>query len=390
MVKFIAKWHTSLKEISEENWNALLPSEEIPFYKWNWLSKLEGSQSICNITGWQPFHLSLWKEGSPIAVAPLYLKNHSYGEFIFDHTFISLSEELGLSYYPKLIGMSPISPIEGYKFFISPNENEEEITLMMMKIIEEFALKNGILSCNFLYVDKKWSSYSIKAKYQSWINSQSLWESSGEKDFSDYLGKFNANQRRNIKKERKYLQESGLIITPLQGESINTSIMENMHNFYERHCARWGEWGSKYLTKEFFIELGNSNQKNEIVIFNAHKGDVSNPIAMSLCMTNMKTLWGRYWGANQNIDFLHFEVCYYSPIEWAIEKGIEKFDPGAGGSHKSRRGFFAKPQISLHKWYDKRMESIMEVWLPKLNKLMNDKINTSNNEAPIKSSYKEL
>jgi len=387
MVKLIAKWHTSLKEIPEKNWNILLDSHNTPFYKWNWLCQLEESESICNNTGWQPFHLSIWKDNTPIAVAPLYLKNHSFGEFIFDNMFVKLSQDLGLNYYPKLIGMSPFSPIEGYRFFISPKENQEELTLHMMKTIDNFAINSGVLSCNFLYVDPHWSSFAEKAKFQPWLNQQSLWQSSGEKEFSDYLSRFNANQRRNIKRERKSIRNAGITITPITGELINPDIMETMHKFYQDHCARWGVWGSKYLSKNFFRELGDSSQKNEVVIFSAHHGNFRDPVAMSFCMRNMQTLWGRYWGTKKAIDFLHFEVCYYTPIEWAIEQGIKEFDPGAGGSHKKRRGFLATPRVSLHKWYDKKMESIMQSWLPKLNKLMSEEINASNNEAPLKSSY---
>ena len=116
MRNIISKWHTSLDEISEENLDNLSKNNKIPFYKWNWLNRLESSGSICRETGWQPFHLSLWKDNALIALAPLYLKAHSYGEFIFDQLFCQLSSDLGIRYYPKLVGMSPLSPIEGYKF----------------------------------------------------------------------------------------------------------------------------------------------------------------------------------------------------------------------------------------------------------------------------------
>ncbi len=385
MTIFNAKWHTSLNEISENDWNALLIKNNIPFFKWNWLHKLEQSGSISIENGWQPLHLSIWRNKTLIAIAPLYLKNHSYGEFIFDQIFVKLSRDLGLNYYPKLIGMSPLSPIEGYKFFISKQEDEEYITQFIFKTIDEFAIKHGILSCSFLYVDKNWVKFSKKNNFKPWINQQALWKSSGEKEFSDYLSKFNSNQRRNIKRERNSVLKSGLIVSSITGNHIKQDLIELMYDFYNSHCEKWGPWGSKYLSRKFFQELVNSKQKEEIVLFSAHKGNYEEPIAMSFCITNMEKLWGRYWGAKEDINSLHFEVCYYSPIEWCINQGIKEFDPGAGGGHKKRRGFLATPRISLHKWYDSRMDSLLGEWLPKINDLMIKEINTSNNEAPLKT-----
>ena len=387
---FITKWHTSMQEIPEEDWNHLLGEQDIPFYKWNWLNELEKSKSVCNETGWQPLHMSIWKNKQIVGLAPLYLKNHSYGEFIFDNLFLQLSQELEVRYYPKIIGMSPFSPIEGYKFFISQKENQDEITLLIMKNIDQFAIKNNILSCNFLYVDPNWSEVAKKFNYHSWINQQSLWQHSGEKNFSDYLTKFNANQRRNIKREQRSIRSSGVNISTIEGEQINQEIMASMYQFYKLHCSRWGIWGSKYLSRSFFKGLANSNQRDRIVLFSAHRGNPYDPLAMSLCIRNKEALWGRYWGFKEKINYLHFEVCYYSPIKWAIEQGIKKFDPGAGGSHKKRRGFNAQARISMHKWYDKRMESLMKNWYQKANSFMIQEINASNNEAPLKDSFKKL
>ncbi len=385
MTFFVAKWHTSLTEISENDWNALLINNNMPFYKWNWLNQLEQSGSVSIKSGWQPLHLSIWRNKKLIAIAPLYLKNHSYGEFVFDQIFVNLSIDLGLNYYPKLIGMSPFSPVEGYKFFVSKEENEEYVTKFICDSIDKFATKNGILSCSFLYVDKEWMQFPQRVNFKPWINQQPLWKSSGEKDFTDYLSNFNSNQRRNIKRERTSIRKSGLIISSITGNNIKQDLIELMYDFYNSHCEKWGAWGSKYLSRQFFQKLISSNQKEEIVLFSAHKGNHQEPIAMSFCITNMEKLWGRYWGTKEDINSLHFEVCYYSPIEWCIRKGIKEFDPGAGGTHKKRRGFLASPRISLHKWYDNRMDSLLEKWLPKVNALMIEEINTSNNEAPLKS-----
>ena len=166
--------------------------------------------------------------------------------------------------------------------------------------------------------------------------------------------------------------------------------LKKMHYFYELHCSRWGVWGSKYLTESFFIELASTELKEHIVLFEAKEEEIDNTIGMSLCVRNENMLWGRYWGSDKNIDCLHFEACYYSPIEWAIKNKIQYFDPGAGGSHKKRRGFTAKPNTSLHRWYNPHMDALIREWLPKANKLMLNQINATNNEVPFKFEEPKL
>ncbi len=379
-----AQWHKSIKEISENQWNNLIDHNSLPFYKWNWLFALEQSESVSPKYGWQPIHLSLWENDRIIALAPLYLKNHSYGEFIFDHEFAKLSVQLGLEYYPKLIGMSPLSPIEGYRFFIAKDKDEEELTTIILKIIDDFAIKNKLLSCNFLYVNPNWKNYLESVGYLTWTNRQTQWNSIGEITFEDYLKRFNSNQRRNIKRERNSIKKANLEIKVLNNDDIDLEMLRLMHKFYENHCAKWGVWGSKYLSNEFFERLEANSLKKNIVLFNAHRGDPKNPVAMSLCIKNREMLWGRYWGSKEIIQNLHFELCYYSPINWAINNGIKKFDPGAGGKHKIRRGFQAIPCFSMHRWYNKNMEVILKSCLPKLNNLIVEEINNSNNEAPFR------
>ena len=158
--------------------------------------------------------------------------------------------------------------------------------------------------------------------------------------------------------------------------------IKKMHNFYEQHCSRWGVWGSKYLTSTFFETLVD-NKKN-LLLFSASKHDSNEIFAMSMCVKNKNNLWGRYWGSQEEISNLHFELCYYQPIEWAIKNSIHLFAPGAGGNHKRRRGFFAKSTISLHKWFDKNMEKIIYPWLNEVNKQTEAEIEFENNSIPFK------
>ena len=372
----------SIKEISKEIWNELANEINNPFYEWTWIKNLEISKSVSRETGWQPLYFVAYKNEEILGIAPLFLKNHSYGEFIFDQSFARLAQELNLNYYPKLIGMSPYSPVNGYQFLYKKNKDKKEITNLLINHIESFAITNKILSCNFLYIDESWGNHLKSLGYHEWINSSSEWSSNGEKTFNDFLSRFNSNQRKNIKKERKSITKQDIKVEIFNEDDINQEILKKMHNFYEQHCSRWGVWGSKYLTSTFFEKIV-ANRKN-ILLFSASKNDSNDIFAMSMCVKNKNNLWGRYWGSQEEISNLHFELCYYQPIEWAIKNSIHLFDPGAGGKHKRRRGFFAKSTISLHKWFDKNMENIIYPWLNEVNKQTEMEIDFENKSIPFK------
>jgi predicted N-acyltransferase len=389
MAELVARWHQGMAELPEEQWDALLSGQELPFYRWRWLEALERSGSIVPRQGWQPLHLALWRDRRLVAVAPLYLKGHSYGEFVFDQSLAHLAEQLQLDYYPKLLGMSPVSPVLGYRFHIAADEDPQALTTLMLQVIDQFCRRQQILSCNFLYVDPAWQPLAEAAGCATWLHQQSLWGNPGYGGFNDYLQGFNANQRRNIRRERQAVAAAGLEVTPLVGEEIPAGLVERMHGFYAQHCARWGPWGSKYLTEAFFQQAADSLVEN-LVLFSAHRGDPADPVAMSLCVHSATDLWGRYWGSDEEVENLHFEVCYYAPIAWAIERGLLRFDPGAGGSHKRRRGFLARPHASLHRWYDARFDGLVRRWLPQANGQMLEEIEAINAELPFRAGTPPL
>jgi hypothetical protein len=389
MAELEARWHQGMAEIPEAAWDRLLACahpDGHPFYRWRWLDQLERSGSIVPREGWQSCHLGLWRGSELVAAAPLYLKGHSYGEFVFDQSFAQLAGRLGQRYYPKLVGMSPVSPVQGYRFLIAPDQPAGPITALMLDLIDDFCRRHGIFSSNFLYVDPAWQPLAEAAGCATWLNSQSEWGNPGHSNFEAYLASFNANQRRNIRRERRAVAEAGLEVTPLAGAAIEPALVQRMHHFYAQHCARWGPWGSKYLSEAFFSALA-TELRHDLVLFSAHRGDPAQPLAMSLCVRGGDRLWGRYWGSDVEVDALHFEVCYYAPIEWAIANDIRRFDPGAGGSHKRRRGFVAQPRASLHRWYQPRFDRIVREWLPGANAELHEQVAAINAELPFTASY---
>ena len=377
-------WTHTITDVPQLAWDALAIPLKTPFLEWDWLHNLEVSQSVTANTGWLPNHLILWRDRTLIAAAPLYLKGHSQGEFVFDHQWAELASQLGVEYYPKLLGMAPFTPAEGYRFLIAPGEDEEEITALMLHEIDSFCVKHRISGCHFLYVDPQWRPILERQGFTSWLHHSYIWENANFQTFDDYLTGFNANQRRNIKRERKAVEKAGLRLQALTGEEIPNSMFPLMYHFYADTCDKFGWWGSKYLTKNFFEQLQH-NYRHRVVFFAAYnQEDPGQPVGMSFCLFKEDKLYGRYWGSFQDIDCLHFDACYYAPIEWAIAHGIQNFDPGAGGKHKKRRGFPATPNYSLHRFYNHRLGQIILPWVREVNQLEQKEMDAINAELPFK------
>jgi predicted N-acyltransferase len=376
-------WLQHVSEVEQSEWDALAVPLATPFFEWTWLNDLEKSGSAIAQTGWMPCHLIARCDGQLVAAAPLYLKGHSYGEFVFDQQFAELADRLGIRYYPKLLGMSPFTPAEGYRFLIDPSENEAEMTAQMVQQIDRFCNRNGISGCHFLYTDPQWRSTIEQCGFSKWKHHNFVWTNHGFDDFDDYLKLFNANQRRNIKRERKAVTKAGLRLEVVTGDAIPNSFFSQMYRFYENTCDKFGWWGSKYLTPDFFERLHHSYRHRVVFVAAYNERDDRHPSGMSFCLTKGDRLYGRYWGSDNDIDCLHFDACYYTPIQWAIEHGIKTFDPGAGGRHKKRRGFPATPNYSVHRFYDARLQQILLPYIRQVNELEQQQIDEMNAELPF-------
>lgn len=376
------QWISHVAEIHKESWDAFAQPLPTPFLEWEWLKNLETSGSATARMGWQPCHLTVWRDRQLTAIAPLYIKAHSYGEFVFDHQWADLSHRLGANYYPKLLGMTPFTPAEGYRFLILPGEDEAEIVALMAAEIDRFCDRNGISGCHFLFVDPQWQPYLENCGYSAWLHHSYIWSNRGFKTFDDYLRIFNTNQRRNIKRERKAVAKAGLRLETLVGEEIPQRLYPAIYKFYSNTCEKF-YWGSKYLTRKFFEQL-YPQYRDRVVLFAAYREeDDREPIGLSFCLHKGNQLYGRYWGSLEEYDCLHFEACYYKPIEWAISQGISRFDPGAGGRHKKRRGFPATPNYSLHRFYDRRLSQILRSYIDEINEMEQAEIDAINQNLPF-------
>ena len=375
-------WSQKVAEIPQTAWDNLAQPLKTPFLEWEWLNNLETSGSATPRTGWQPCHLTLWREQELIAAAPLYIKSHSYGEFVFDQQWADLAYRLGIKYYPKMLGMTPFTPATGYRFLVAPGEDEEAITKVIVAEIDHFCDRHRLSGCHFLFVDPDWKPIIEKCGFSAWLHHSYIWSNQNFQNFNDYLKIFNANQRRNIKRERKAVMQEGLEIKTLVGDEIPHHLFPLIYRFYSSTCDKF-YWGSKYLNHKFFSQL-HPNYSHRVVLVTAYQeNNQHKPIGMSFCLRKGDNLYGRYWGCFAEYNSLHFEACYYQPIEWAISQGVQMFDPGAGGSHKRWRGFPATPNHSMHRFYNQRMNNILRSYIGEINEMEAQEIEAINHNLPF-------
>ncbi|MBR8830309.1 MAG: hypothetical protein N5P05_003404 [Chroococcopsis gigantea SAG 12.99] len=375
-------WIHKMAEIPQQQWDRLAMPLATPFLEWEWLNNLETSGSATGRTGWQPSHLTLWRGQELIAAAPLYIKSHSYGEFVFDSQWADLSYRLGIQYYPKLLGMTPFTPATGYRFLVAQGEDEAALTGLMVTAIDHLCDRCGISGCHFLFVDPEWRARMEGMGFNSWLHHSYIWNSKGFNNFDDYLNLFNANQRRNIKRERKAVTSAGLYVKTLAADEIPHHLFPLIYKFYSSTCDKF-YWGSKYLTQKFFEGLYPNYRHRVMLVAAYHQETDVKPVGLSFCLYKGSNLYGRYWGNFQEYDCLHFEACYYGPIEWAINRGVTMFDPGAGGQHKKRRGFPATPNHSLHRLYNPKMTKIFQNYIGQINDMEQEEIDAINADLPF-------
>ncbi len=382
------RWLDSVTKVQREDWNALALPLGTPFLEWDWLHNLESSGCATPREGWLAHHLAVYASESLVAIAPFYLKGHSYGEFVFDHQWADLSYRLGIDYYPKLVGMAPLTPAAGYRFLMAPGVDEATLTDAILAEVDRFCVQQHISSCHILFADPHWKAMLEQRGFTPWMHHSYIWSNENYGTFEGYLQSFNANQRRNIKRERKAIANAGLEMKVYTGASIPHHFYGLMYELYSDTCDKfWG--GSKYLNRRFFESLAHT-YRDRLVFVSAEHPDAHHPVGMSFCIRKGNHLYGRYWGCFKEVDCLHFNACYYTPIEWAIAQGIQSFDPGAGGEHKKRRGFPATPNYSLHRFYRDRLRHILIPHIQEINHYEQRRIDAINQELPFDFTPPEL
>jgi predicted N-acyltransferase len=329
----------------EAAWRALEPPD-FPFFDFEFLRALERSDSIGTGSGWEPVYLVCSDAERLLGALCLYLKTDSYGEYIFDWEWARAYREHGLSYYPKLVAAVPFTPATGSKLLVRPDlagEARTAVTRALFDAARELGDELRVSSTHALYVPERELGEFAKRGFALRHSMQFHWRNRGYDAFPDYLDALVSKRSRQIKRERRQLE--GLAIERLTGEALTGAHAATMHRFYLGTFDR--KWGFPYLTGAFFAEIFRTMPDRTLLVL-ARDEPSGRPVAGALFLFKGEALYGRYWGAAERRRNLHFELCYYQGIEFAIERGLKLFEAGAQGEHKLARGFLPSLTYSAH------------------------------------------
>ena len=333
--------HPSINGISPADWDGCA-GDDNPFVSHAFLSAVEESGSAGPRTGWLPQHAALRDgAGTLLAVAPMYAKANSYGEYVFDHGWANAFEQAGGRYYPKLQVAVPFSPVPGPRLLARPGSGlaQPALAQALVQACEELNLSGvHVTFCSAA----EWDVLG-EAGWLQRLGQQYHWENAGYGTFDDFLGALASRKRKVLRRERRDANDAGLVFRTLRGPEITRRDWDAFYKFYQSTVDR--KWGSAYLTRRFFHLLGERLGERVVLMLAEHGGE---PVAGALNLMGRDALYGRNWGCRGDWPFLHFELCYYRAIEFAIEHGLARVEAGAQGQHKIQRGYLPKPTYSAH------------------------------------------
>lgn len=333
-------------EIEGSVWDALLAAspEPTPFLRHAFLCALHDSASAVPATGWTPCFATLEREGTLVAAAALYLKSHSYGEYVFDWAWADAWERAGQAYYPKLLGAVPFTPVPGSRLLAV----DEDARATLVAGIEQFARAQELSSVHLLFLDE---ADQRAAASQGWLERSTVqfhWrnrEGVPYRDFNEFLASLTRDKRRKIAQERRYVREAGVTMQALHGTQITETDWDLFYRCYTRTYRE--HRSTPYLTRDFFARMAREMPEHWL-LFVAQRGDEHVGCSLLALDADRRVAYGRYWGALEPVRCLHFEACYYAPLEWCIAQGYARFEGGAQGEHKMARGLEPVRTFSSH------------------------------------------
>ncbi|WP_353092436.1 GNAT family N-acetyltransferase [Methylibium sp.] len=353
--------HADPALIDAQAWDALVDASPAPtpFMRHAYLCALHASASAVAGTGWAPQFLVIERDGALVAACPLYLKSHSYGEYVFDWAWAQAYEEAGLRYYPKLLSAVPFTPVPGSRLLA----RDPAARSVLLRAMESFARQHGMSSAHVLFLDEADRSAAEAAGWMLRSTVQFHWTNrapAGYADFADFLASLQRDKRKKIQQERRYVREAGVEFETRIGTQIRTADWDFFYrcyrNTYREHRS------TPYLTRDFFARMAETLPQHWLLFTARREGE---PIAASLIALDPERghAYGRYWGALVSVSCLHFEACYYQPLQWCIENGYRRFEGGAQGEHKMARGLMPVRTHSAHWLSDARFADAVARYL---------------------------
>lgn len=345
----------AIERVPADQWNALVVGNN-PFLRHEFLLALERHHCASPQYGWHPRHLLAWEgEGAErilVAACPMYIKDNSYGEFVFDHAWADAYQRHGLSYYPKLVSAIPYTPATGERILIRPRlpgsteevVDRKEIVRQFIDLAAQLAINDGLSSIHWLFITEAERRAFECGDVQIRLGVQFHWENRGYRDFEQFLSQLNNKRRKNIRRERRSVLDQGLQLRVIEGADVTAEEWAIFTRFYIKTFE--DRYSMPTLNLGFFQEIGRTLGKQVILVL---AYDQTECVAGALMYRSDDTLYGRHWGCERDYDSLHFEACYYQGIEYCIRHGLRKFEPGAQGEHKIWRGFLPTLTYSAHR-----------------------------------------
>jgi predicted N-acyltransferase len=337
--------------IAAAEWNALRGTEQ-PFLRHEFLSALEHTRCVGPGTGWTPAYFTLRDDRGLAAAAPGYLKSHSWGEFVFDFSWAQAHARHGLEYYPKLVLGVPFTPATGARLLTRSDLERGAVAGALIRSITDYAAAQSLSSVHALFIDEA-DREALAA--DGWLlrrDCQFHWRNAGYASFEDYLGSFTAEKRKKAKRERRRVAEAGIVFETRLGAELDPATLDRIYALHRDTFQRHGH--EPYLTRAFFTEVARTLREQLMVKLAVRDGVI---VATAIFFAGPEALYGRYWGAAADQHSLHFETCYHQGIEYCIERGIRRFEPGTQGEHKVSRGFEPTITWSAHFITDPRFRS---------------------------------
>lgn len=355
-----------IAEVPEATWNGLLAPDSSPFVEWAWLEALEQTGCVDAERGWLPRHLTVWRGDRLVAAVPAYIKGNSEGEFVFDHQWAAVAQRhFRVRWYPKLIFAVPFTPATGDRVLVGEGVDRDAIRALIAevtpKIVEQLELSSAHLLFpradeQEIFVTHPRGSPSADTRWIRRHGVQYHWSNEGFRTFDDFLATLPSKKRTQIRRERRGVKDAGIVVETRRGDAIDEETIAAAYRFYLATVDKF-VWGRRYLNERFFRLIRDRWAKDRLEIVVAREGQKL--IAGAINVRKDDRLYGRYWGADEDRPFLHFEVCFYHSIDEAIQQGIRVFEPGAGGEHKRARGFRPTLTHSAHYIRDARLRDTL-------------------------------
>lgn len=333
----------AVSRVDRADWDRCA-GDENPFVSWDFLNALEESGSVGADAGWLPQHAALEDaSGKIIGVAPMYLKNHSQGEYVFDWGWADAYERAGGRYYPKLIVAVPFTPVTGPRLLVPPGPRQVAHRKALIGALVQIASKIGVTNLHITFPTPAEKDIADDLGLLIRRAFQYHWHNDGYETFDEFLGALASRKRKGIRKERRAIADSGVAVRPLTGDDLRSDHWDVFHRFYTDTYDR--KWGYPYLTREFF-QLLNERMADKVALMWADFD--GEPIAAALNLIGSDALYGRNWGCSADVKNLHFETCYYQAIDFAISRGLKRVEAGTQGPHKVQRGYLPVETWSAH------------------------------------------